>query len=84
MSVTPGPRFTLGMTLARFVGIIVAAAMSRAPALGQGPKAASADAVLPRTGKCQFTLPADGWVWVDRPIGNAFVAAEAWTGWPFR
>src|SRR5262245_20303016 len=26
--------------------------------------------------KCKFTLPAEGWSWVDRPLGNAFVAAE--------
>src|SRR5262249_5513414 len=30
--------------------------------------------------KCQFTLPAKGWSWADRPLGNAFVAAESTGG----
>ena len=64
----------------RFVGIIVAALVLAPPALGQGPKAAPARTRYFPAQKCQFTLPADGWVWVDRPIGNAFVAAESLDG----
>jgi len=60
-----------------FVGIIAALVLA-SPALGQGPKAAAQTRYFPAQ-KCRFTLP-DGWSWVDRPIGNAFFAAESTDG----